>query len=211
MFKLGQRLQTFIFGLSIGLIVGCLFFIFKLDDFFNRLSLFEKKNQSTIETKQDNQPNYDSLSNPNSENQLNTKKKQKSGSTYFYTSSDEEINVLKEEVLSVKNISLVTLSPEINSSNDSIIRTLSEVDKSKSTDLYLVEFRKTPLNSKGYMMTRNRVILYGIVEQKDLSIFKVNDSYFLKNNEIVYRLDHTLEFQPLEITEQSEVLQKINL
>ncbi|MFL5753606.1 MAG: hypothetical protein ACJ76F_09380 [Bacteroidia bacterium] len=48
MLKLGQRLQIFIFGLTVGLLIGCLFFIFKLDDYFTKFSFSNNKNNTQV-------------------------------------------------------------------------------------------------------------------------------------------------------------------
>src|SRR5215216_2691048 len=46
--RFSKKIQLFVFGLSVGLLVGCLFFIFKLDDFFSKASLFEKENKASV-------------------------------------------------------------------------------------------------------------------------------------------------------------------
>jgi Sec-independent protein translocase protein TatA len=49
MSKFRDKLQTFVFGLSVGLLIACLFFIFKLDDYFRKIDfsiLNQKKNVS---------------------------------------------------------------------------------------------------------------------------------------------------------------------
>ena len=46
--RFSQKVQVFIFGISLGLLIGCLFFIFKLDDFFSKASLFEKENKAKV-------------------------------------------------------------------------------------------------------------------------------------------------------------------
>ena len=49
MSKFRDKLQFFVFGLSVGLLVACLFFIFKLDDYFRKIDfsiLNQKKNIS---------------------------------------------------------------------------------------------------------------------------------------------------------------------
>jgi hypothetical protein len=49
MSKFREKVQIFVFGLSVGLLAACLFFIFKLDDFFRKIDfsvLNQKKNIS---------------------------------------------------------------------------------------------------------------------------------------------------------------------
>ena len=47
--KFREKIQIFVFGLSVGLLAACLFFIFKLDDYFRKIDfsiLNQKKNIS---------------------------------------------------------------------------------------------------------------------------------------------------------------------
>ncbi|MFN6039991.1 MAG: hypothetical protein ACK452_16095, partial [Bacteroidota bacterium] len=70
----------------------------------------------------------------------------------FNSYEEDSIKVLKEELISSKNI-VVKTGPfsEINSSDS---RETEFSGKVKNTEnLLLIEFRKSPLNSKGYIMS----------------------------------------------------------
>jgi hypothetical protein len=225
--RFSQKIQLFIFGLSVGLLIACLFFIFKLDDFFGKMSLFDKERKATV---------TEELVTPDQKRESNKKEpvveKEKSseeikqdtatikeiGATVsngykLSEADDENINVLKEELVGVKNINVrdIAAGSGYKSISDSVLSQMSGVTPAKKTDLFMIEFWKTPLNSKGYKMTRNRVLIYGIKENADLVMVKLDDDYYLKNNSEVYHLNYSTEFKPMEKVNESSLLQKLNL
>jgi hypothetical protein len=121
---------------------------------------------------------------------------------------DEDFNIAKEELLSVKNIKVIDL--DASKKQDTLVGQLAGVINTSFPNLFFVEFWKTPLNSKGYRMTRNRVILYGLSDFSSITIYKVDDNFYLKNDEFVYKISAGTEFKSLEIVSDSELLAKIN-
>jgi hypothetical protein len=228
MSKLSQKVQVFIFGATIGLLVASLFFIFKLDTLFSKVSLFESGAKANVhevevtkeETNNDEQQNYTTADYKTSKRN-NTSSYIKSDSVAIssksgYISAEEisyiedDINVLKEELLSVKNISLKDFDDKQTNRSDSALYAISGITSTNKSDLYLVEFWKSPLNSKGYKMTRNRILVYGIKENTDLSVAKINEQYYLKNNTEVYRLNYSPEFKPMEKVNEELIIKKFN-
>lgn len=227
MSRFSQKFQLFIFGLSVGLLIGCLFFIFKLDDFFGKVSLFEKEPKARIteelvttdaekktEKKEKDKTKLNSESKHTDKSALqNEVGASTSGGLSISSNEDENINVLKEELIGVKNINVRDLgaSSDYKSISDSVLSSLSGISPAKKTDFFMIEFWKTPLNSKGYKMTRNRVLIYGLKEKEDLTMVKMGDNYYLKNNSEVYRLSYSPDFKPMEKISETEILQKLNL
>jgi len=226
--KLSQKVQIFIFGASIGLLIASLFFIFKLDNLFSKVSLFEsgaKANVHEEEVIKEDSKDLEQEKNSNFD-QANTQKanrtsyikndssfiSSKSGylNTEDITYEEEDINVLKEELLSVKNITLKDFDNKQINKSDSTLTAVSGINLPNKSDLYLVEFWKTPLNSKGYKMTRNRILIYGIKENTDLCVAKINEQYYLKNNTEVYRLNYSPEFKPMEKVNEETIVKKFN-
>ena len=122
--------------------------------------------------------------------------------------NDESINVAQEELLSVKNIKVIDL--DVEAKKDTLTGQLAGVTNSSFPNLFFVEFWKTPLNSKGYRMTRNRVILYGLSDFSGITIYKVDDNFYLKNEDLVYKISAGTEFKPLELVNDAALLAKIN-
>lgn len=221
--RFSQKVQIFIFGISIGLLIGCLFFIFKLDDFFSKVSLFEKGPKTTIHEEAVKEKEEASVKTNTKKSKETTKplsvtvdtnlSTPNSNEVSNYTIANEEnINVLKEELVGVKNIYLKDFDASVDNKgiSDSVLTAMSGISSSKKNDFYMIEFWKTPLNSKGYKMTRNRVLVYGLKEKEDIALVKLNDNYYLKNNSEVYKLNYSPDFKPMEKINETSILQKLN-
>ncbi len=209
--KFKYKIPPFVFGVSIGLLVGIAFFIFKIDDYVKKFSKPSIENikiteQTVVDTKEETKKeNTKSTKNPT----INTK----NSPNIDYNEVDELLNedgirVAKEEFLSVKNIKVIDLDK--NNKRDTLTGQLAGVTTTDYPNLFFVEFWKTPLNSKGYRMTRNRVILYGLSDFSSITIFKVDDTFYLKNEDVVYKISSGTEFKPMELVNDSELLARIN-
>lgn len=204
------KIPPFVFGVSIGLLAGIAFFIFKIDDYLKK---FNKPNIDNIKIVEQIVP----VSAP--EKKVSTKSEKKltintnHSPNINYNEVDdllkeEDINVAQEELLSVKNIKVIDLDGP--SKKDTLTGQLAGVSSSDYPNLFFVEFWKTPLNSKGYRMTRNRVILYGLSDFSSITIYKVDDNFYLKNDDVVYKISSGTEFKPMELVHDTDLLAKIN-
>ena len=216
-----QKVPIFIFGVSVGLLAGCLFFLFKLDTYirnFNLSLLNQKQNisEQVISTKKeegDNQSKdknkYKAKAEVKKENTILSKNISLISMNDITDSSyvnSENYQVLKEELISVKNLYVKTLTPEEKTSSaDSLAASLAGVTNPPKEEFFMIEFWKTPLNSKGYKMTRSRLLIYGYPEKTDLALVKRDDNYYLRNNKMIYRLSYSSEFKPMERSSESDV------
>lgn len=204
------KIPPFVFGVSIGLLAGIAFFIFKIDDYLKKFNKPDIGNIKIVEQ---------SVSSSSSENKDATKAEKKSkistknSPNINYSEVDallkeDDIKVAQEELLSVKNIKVIDLDE--TTKRDTLTGQLAGVTSSDYPNLFFVEFWKTPLNSKGYRMTRNRVILYGLSDFSSITIYKVDDNYYLKNDDVVYKISSGTEFKPMELVQDSNLLARIN-
>jgi hypothetical protein len=204
------KIPPFVFGVSIGLLAGVAFFIFKIDDYLKKFnkpnidnikiveqSVSTDKSEKKEESKSDKKKNINTKNSPN----INY-------SEVDALLKEEDVNVAQEELLSVKNIKVINL--DTDSKRDTLTGQLAGVTNAEYPNLFFVEFWKTPLNSKGYRMTRNRVILYGLSDFSSITIYKVDDNYYLKNDDVVYKISSGTEFKPMELVNDSQLLAKIN-
>jgi hypothetical protein len=205
------KIPPFVFGVSIGLLVGIAFFIFKIDDYVKRF------NKPTIDDIKVTEQTIINASNDNKEQKNKADKKKfintKHSPNINYSEVDallkeDNVTVAQEELLSVKNIKVINLDG--SSKRDTLTGQLAGVTTNDYPNLFFVEFWKTPLNSKGYRMTRNRVILYGLSDFSSITIYKVDDNYYLKNDDIVYKISSGTEFKPMELVNDTDLLAKIN-
>lgn len=207
--QIKRKIPAFVFGVSIGLIIGVGFFIFKMDDYFSKMKTAVTKEVKVIEqpVKQDakEEPKDDG-----SRYKINTKVSPYTNYKEvdsLIKNEDGEVNVMKEEFISVKNLKLIDLD-EVQ--KDTLSQKLAGVNSTDHSGLFFVEFWKTPLNSKGYRMTKNRIILYGFSDFSSLTLYKVDDVYYLKSEEQVYKVAVNSEFMPMDRVNDSGLLARIN-
>ncbi|MBA3663755.1 MAG: hypothetical protein H0W61_06050 [Bacteroidetes bacterium] len=209
--RLKRKIPTFIFGVSIGLVIGVGIFIFKITDIFNNLKDAAKEQITVIQ-----QP----VKNVKDEGE-EVKKKDKErfkihlGSTtkvnYHEVDSlikqDSELNVATDELLSVKNIKIINIgdpSPQDTSASKN-----AGVETNYS-NLYFVEFWRTPLNSKGYRFSKNKIMLYGFMDYTNVSLYQLENEFYIKCTDQVYKIQFGSDFKQLERVVDSDLLAKIN-
>jgi hypothetical protein len=207
------KIPPFVFGVSIGLLAGIAFFIFKIDDYLKKFNKPDIDNikivEQTISNSSENKEPGQGDNKSDKKSKINTK----NSPNINYTEVDallkeDDIKIAQEELLSVKNIKVIDL--DVTSKRDTLTGQLAGVTSSDFPNLFFVEFWKTPLNSKGYRMTRNRVILYGLSDFSSITIYKVDDNFYLKNDDVVYKISSGTEFKPMELVNDSQLLAKIN-
>jgi hypothetical protein len=211
--KFKYKIPPFVFGVSIGLLVGVAFFMFKIDDYIKKINKPTIDNIKIVEEKAPENTDHEKEEKTKPERKPNTINTKNSPNINYnevdaLLRGDEAINVAKEELLSVKNIKVINL--DVRAKKDTLTGQLAGVTSAEYPNLFFVEFWKTPLNSKGYRMTRNRVILYGLSDFSSITIYKVDDNYYLKNDDIVYKISAGTEFKPMELVNDSELLARIN-
>ena len=210
MLKFKYKIPPFVFGVTIGLLIGIVFFIFKIDDYIKKISKPSIESIKVTEQSVSNSSEKKEENTSDKKSKINTKQSQNINYSEVdaLLNDENDITVAKEELLSVKNIKVIDL--DANKKQDTLIGQLAGVSSSEYPNLFFVEFWKTPLNSKGYRMTRNRVILYGLSDFSNITIYKVEDNFYLKNDEFVYKISAGTEFKSLELVSDAELLAKIN-
>lgn len=213
--RLKRKIPTFIFGVSVGLIIGIGFFVFKINDIFDRLKASAKEQVTVIQ-----QPVKTVTIEETKENDKRNRERFKidfgktSKVNYHEVDSliglkdDMKIKVATDELLSVKNIKIIKIGDNF-SAKDSLAASLANVDES-SSDLYAIEFWKTPLNSKGYRFSKNKIMLYGFVDFNDIVLYQLDRAYYIKAANQLYKLTYGGDFKPLERVLDSELIAKLS-
>jgi len=198
-----RKIPTFVFGVTVGILLGGAFFLFKINELFNKLKENTKSEITVIEQSVSDQEKKEVKRKQDRE-----KFKIKTGSVskINYKEVDSliantpDINVAREEMLSVKSLKAIHVSDN-SADADSL---------SQQSDLFFIEFWKTPLNSKGYKFTKNRILLYGFVDYSSIQLYKLNENYFIRSNDQVYKLEQAAGFSPLERVIDNELLVRLN-
>lgn len=122
---------------------------------------------------------------------------------------DEEIIVKKDELVHSEMLMIINLDSIKNNTGDSLARLAANIKEPAINQFYQVEYWKSPLNYKGYKFGKNKLVVYGIEYIDKPSIYRLKENYYFKANTKVYALEKTPEFKPLEIVNNSDVLNMI--
>lgn len=233
MSSLKEKSQVFIIGLLVGLLVAGGFFVFKLDDYFQELN-FYKRFAETFQSEKSVEPSTSvSEASPSSTStHKNNKKKMVSVSsniteeekkdTNLYSANDsavfvktasDEIVVKKDEMLTSKTYEVINLSPASNKPNgkDSLLQKVSGIkdDRMNGKQMFNVEFWTSPLNYRGYKMSKYKIVLYGVDPDDAIKLYRLEDMIYMKNNAIVYELSPTGDFSSYERITDELILNKL--
>ncbi len=206
--QIRRKIPSFVFGVSIGLLIGIAFFLFKIDSIFNSIRSIGSNKVTVVEQKAGSDEEKEKTKNKERfkikvSNQARVNYKEVDS----IINSDASINVVVDQLLSSKLIKIINLTN--SNSNDSLAQNVAGVNSTQS-DSYVMEFWKTPLNSKGYRFQKNKIMLYGINDHNDLLLYQFEGRYFIKSFEVVYELESSQDFQPLVKVNNIELLSKLD-
>jgi hypothetical protein len=124
---------------------------------------------------------------------------------------DENVIVKKDELISVKTFEAYSLSEDAASTGikDSLLEKVSGVNQSNSSQ-YKIEFWRSPLNYKGYKMSKNLIVLFGFFDKDQYQVYRFEDDVFLKHYQNVYHLKNTGDFKPMEKVADESILRALN-
>ena len=212
-----DKLQVFVLGFLLGIVLGGGFFLLKLDSYVKELSFYksltekdekdlndldkladENKNPKKTKTKKSDSRNY-GLTDNVAMSSDSASGDSTSQMDYSNEAGGDEIIVRKDELLGQKTIAVNNLDhPEEHDS----ITGKPAADNPKS---YLtVEFWKSPLNYRGYKYSRNKLVIFGLETGDIESIFKTENSTYLKSSIGLFRLETSTDFRQMErVTDES--------
>lgn len=212
-----DKLQVFFLGLLFGLVLGGGFFVLKLDQYVKELSFYKSLTQPkpdqndlvTVDTKTENEKpvvkknRKENHTLPSGDSIGNKQILDGDSSThvvYPTTNNNDEIVIRKDELLGQKTYA--TQNIENKNLSDSI--SSKEIPGSVN-----VEFWKSPLNYHGYKFSHNKLVLFGYGDQDLVSVFKMENSTFLKCLTGVFKIEPTTEFHQMERVTDESLLSKI--
>ncbi len=237
--RFSNRTITFLFGISLGLLAGASFFIFKMDNFIGKLNFFKSKRDTVIienkmaqekEAKQEKKNAFSKNSKQpmTSADSLAMKYKYAPSSKYLLAQADsllkdttvsippppnsDEIVVKKDELVASKNVLLTNAGPpDANRSRDSLLSVVSGIrdDKKNAIAAFTVEFWQSPINYKGYKMGKSKIVLFGIAQGDEIRLYRIGEDIYLRHLNNVYRLDYSNDFRQFEKIMDKELLAKL--
>jgi hypothetical protein len=127
--------------------------------------------------------------------------------------AEDDIVVKKDELLLTKTLDVYNLDPTANkqSSKDSLLQKVSGIrdDKSGSRQMFNIELWASPLNYKGYKMSKYKIVLYGIQSLENAKLYRLDDVIYLKSAAMVYRLDYASDFKQYERITDEQITNKL--
>lgn len=234
-----DKLQIFIIGLMVGLIISGGFFILKLDDYFKELNFYKNvaKALSVDRNSQSSTKVYEVLpikeikSNGNNAKNKKNQINDASLKTNFVLDADtltnhltkdslvaekslpDDIIIRKDELLFTKTLEVINLGADVgrSGSKDSLLQKISGIKDDKNTfkQFINIEFWSSPLNYKGYKMSKYKIILYGLSSEGELKIFKFDDEIYLKSNSQIFKLEYVSDFKPYEHITDETIINKL--
>jgi hypothetical protein len=126
--------------------------------------------------------------------------------------ASDDIVVRKDELLFTKTLEVINLGPVTKANpKDSLLQKVSGIkeDKNNSKQFFNIEFWSSPLNYKGYKLGKYKMVLYGITSAEGIKVFKLDDTLYLKNSGIVYKLDYADDFKPYERVSEDTIINKL--
>lgn len=230
-----DRLQVFVIGLMLGLLIGCGFFILKLDDYFTELNFYKQLSQKqkektevkmedkaitkSKENQSRNKLSYKPISTV--DNMDSTKKEAAVLNTYVDSlairdttvvnaNTNNEIVVRKDELLATRQVDMANLSVNAND-KDSLLQKVSGIRDDKNTvkQSMNVEFWRSPINYRGYKMAKNKIVLFGVAEQDDIKLYHLDDASYIRLQQGVFKIDYTNDFRQFERINDESVLARL--
>jgi len=216
-----RKAPPFILGLLLGIVIAGTFFMFRLDNYIKELSFYKNVSETFSSQQSPDEKHTDSLKKNDS-----TKIKNKRQSESFATKNTEpkktetpadsvdiadsaiktasyadDIVIRKDELLNVRTIELKNLNaPVIKNHSDSLLEKISDIkDDKRAVNKYVqIEFWRSPLNYKGYKLSKYSVILYGLPDTENLKLYTLDDVFYIRNASTVYKLEYNSDFKPYE-------------
>ncbi len=212
-----DRFTIFLLGFLFGIVLGGGFFVLKLDEYVKELALYKSitepaKEQETPPAEEPDRDKKKPIKKQVTERVVqndSTTVLSDSGATSGYTMSygaNDEIVIRKDEMIATQLITVVNLDPF--NATDSLLQKEAGVKLDAERNV-TVEFWRSPLNYKGYKMSRSRLVLFGIPQADLQSVTRLNGVTYMRTVSGIYKLEPTAEFrQPERVTDES-VLSKI--
>jgi hypothetical protein len=100
---------------------------------------------------------------------------------------------------------------KVESQSNDIAEKLPEADLpfEGRVDTFTVEFWVSPIHYKGYKMSKNKLLLFGIENIEDVKLYRVNNVIYMRYGESLYPLSFTYDFMPYQKLKEAETPQEL--
>lgn len=225
------KTQVFILGLLVGLIAAGSFFVFKLDDYVAKFSMFQRHSDAAeLEAAKLESTQAGSTLKEEKEAIVPKKKTNKPGNSIgkktdladsavfsrvadsvHFVPADDGIVVRKDVLLGTATLEVNNLTAiPVRSAKDSLAAKVAGVKEENQFSQFMnIEFWNSPLNYKGYKMGKYKIVLYGFTSGDNPVLYRLADKFFLKTKSAVFQLENTADFKPFDQVTDQEILAKL--
>lgn len=139
---------------------------------------------------------------------LNDKADSVENNTNLSSTNDENIVVLKDQLLKSQKETVTIIVGQENKLNtkDSLLKKNAGIKENLATKELIIEYWQSPLNYKGYKLAKNKLIVFGINENEPLKIFDYGNSLFLRFQGQYVKLENRQEFKSFEKYTDQEII-----
>lgn len=124
-------------------------------------------------------------------------------------SSDDNIVVRTDQMITFKNLAIEGFDIKAQKKNEKLDSLLVE-DYTKQGTTMRVEYWESPVNYKGYKLSQNKLMLFGIVPLNPLSLKVVGKSLYLKYQQNYYALEVSDEYRPFRKVLNDQIIKLLN-
>ncbi len=112
-------------------------------------------------------------------------------------SDSSQFPIAQDKLLYTTTISIINPSTTNSSTNRRLDSLLGNTSQPLQKQVFFIEFWETPLNSVGYKMGKNKIMLFGIPSFEMVSLTNFQGKTYLKYFNEYFLLEHTTTFKPL--------------
>ncbi|OFX72082.1 MAG: hypothetical protein A2X12_02440 [Bacteroidetes bacterium GWE2_29_8] len=113
-------------------------------------------------------------------------------------SNVDDMVVLKDVMIYEKTLEIKGLNIQKEIENLKIESLVSGNSNNKNPVISIkIEFWVSPINYKGYKMSRKKIVLFGIKDFENISVKKLNQKYFIQIHKQYFYLEYTDDYKKL--------------
>lgn len=113
----------------------------------------------------------------------------------------EDIYVERDVLLSTELVRINILNNQSKTDSNNVLidslKTALNIIADPPVEFLQIEFWKSPLNYRGYKMSKSTLVVYGLINELILSVYADNGFVFLTTNESNYQFEQTIDFKEL--------------
>ena len=150
-----------------------------------------------------------------SEEQMDTTGYDENDSTTVtnYFNEEDDIVIEKDQLVSSVTTQITNLNiyTQAEQTADSLLQKVSKIrdDNKASSKTIIVELWKSPLHYKGYKMSKNKLVLYGLNSLEEIKLYKLDNTTYMKLSSVVYKLEQNPEYKSYQHVDDVAIVNKL--